>query len=93
MGLLDDLPKNPKIDDLVAVIGELSAAVARNDTRITELETSATQAIAERTVRITELEHAIADHQAGAVKRQQELDRISADAQRLRWAIRAGRRP
>lgn len=86
MDPLDELPKNPKIEDLVAAIGAL-------DARITELETTATQAIAERTARIAELEHAIADHQAGAVKRQQELDRISADAERLRWAIRVGRRP
>lgn len=45
MGIIDALPKTPKIDDLVSLLGKLDervvaleAYVVRNDNRITALE-------------------------------------------------------
>jgi multidrug resistance efflux pump len=86
MGLLDALPKNPKISDLVTLLGEL-------DNRITELETLSAEIVRERTARIEQLEHAIEQHQAGATERQRELDRVKSDTRRLRWTMSHGRRP
>ena len=95
-----NLPKNPKIDDLVGVISsqderltELEAYVTRNDERITRLETYAAQVIAERGRQIDELQVAIAHHQEGAVRRQQEVNQIQADSRRMRWAMRHHRNP
>lgn len=95
-----ELPKNPKIDDLVTVIGKiderisaLEAYVTRNDARITRLETYAAQVIAERGRQIDELQVAIHEHQEGAIRRQQEVNHIAAESRRMRWAIRHRRNP
>lgn len=100
MGLLDAVPKNPKVEDLLPVfdqldrrVATLEAYVGRNDERITQLETYAAQVIAERGRQIDALEQTVAEHQEGAVKRQQEVDQLRAETGRVRWSLRTGRRP
>lgn len=70
-------PKNPKIDDVVAVVNALEirvmaleAYVVRNDTRITALEATYSQIAAERGARIAQLE---------------------SDNRRISWAVSNGR--
>lgn len=82
MSLLDLLPKNPKIDDLVALLGAL-------DTRVTGLD----MYVLRNDERIKVLEEFMASHQAGATARQREVNRLTAENQRLRWALAHGRQP
>lgn len=84
------LPKVPKIADLVTAITDLDARLAAiepypvaNDARITALEDKAQHT-----------EHGLIEHQAGAIERLQEIEQIRAQLERDRWhnRFRKGRR-
>lgn len=88
--LVIQLPKVPKIADLVQAVQELDTRLAaiegypqRNDARITALEDKTQQT-----------EHGLIEHQAGAIERLQEIERIRAQLERDRWTnrFRRGRR-
>lgn len=98
MGLIWNKPLTPNVlADAIEDVNDLTEtntqAIARNDQRLTTLETYAAQIIQERTARIEQLEHTIAEHQAGAIQRQQELDQIKAQVERQAWRQRTGRKP
>lgn len=74
-------PKNPKIDDIVAIINTF-------DVRVTMLEEAANS----DRHRLDVLDRFMASHSAGAVGRQQEVDQLRAENQRLRWAMTNSRK-
>lgn len=88
--LVIELPKNPKIADLVTALQALDTRLTviepyptRNDARITALEDMAHHT-----------QHGLIEHQAGAIERLQEIERLRAQLERDRWRtkFRRGRR-
>ena len=83
-----NLPKNPKIEDLIGLLTNLDERVTaleqyvgHNDQRITQLETTWAQVAAERTARIQTLE-------AASTERQTEINLIRQELNRSRWQQR-----
>lgn len=79
-----NLPKNPKLDDLLAIIEELDEAVTTLEAYV-EHNTG-------RLAAIEELQHFAAEHQAGANQRQAEIDQLKAEINRQAWLARTGRK-